>query len=272
MESLNFGYIYLLRFPNGKAYVGQTRKTAEQRFKNHIRAAKAGSGSFLYKAWRKYGAPELTVLGYIHQDDLNTSEIAAILAWDTLTPQGYNTTRGGNDSPGHSEIVREKLRRAQTGKKRSPEACINIGNSSRGRVKPASARATMSASRKAHLTPEYLAALSIKMKGNTHAKGTKMSPEVLAKRKLRITLDETKLKISLANKGRIVSEETKAKISAANKGRKHSEEYKEACRTRAVGRKHSEEAKIKMSEGLVIRHAKRKLLQSAAKQLNNEKR
>jgi len=67
----------------------------------------------------------------------------------------------------------------------------------------------------------------------------------------RVTSEKTKAKISSANKGRgkgrKLSEETKIKISNAGKGRKHSEETKVKMSKRAVGKKHSEETKEKLS-------------------------
>lgn len=64
---------------------------------------------------------------------------------------------------------------------------------------------------------------------------------------------ETRLKISLANKGKITSEETKLKIGIKNKGKVRTQEQKEKIseslkgNTRSLGHKHTESTKLKMS-------------------------
>jgi hypothetical protein len=69
--------------------------------------------------------------------------------------------------------------------------------------------------------------------------------------------EETKRKMSEAQKGRIISEETKRKMSEAKKGKeynqhrkgkKHSEETKRKMSETKKGKKHSEETKRKISE------------------------
>ena len=60
--------------------------------------------------------------------------------------------------------------------------------------------------------------------------------------------DESKRKISIANKGRIFSEETKVKMSESNKGRIFSDKHKKKIGEANKLRKHSEETKLKMAE------------------------
>lgn len=60
--------------------------------------------------------------------------------------------------------------------------------------------------------------------------------------------DETKRKISEANKGHDVSDETKRKISKAHKGKILSDEHRKKLSEAAKGKHHSEEIKQKMSE------------------------
>ena len=60
--------------------------------------------------------------------------------------------------------------------------------------------------------------------------------------------EETKLKMSEAQKGKKQSDETKLKISEANKGNKHSEETKFRMSEGKKGNKHSKETKLKISE------------------------
>jgi hypothetical protein len=63
-----------------------------------------------------------------------------------------------------------------------------------------------------------------------------------------IPSEETKRKLSEANKGHTVSEETKKKISEASKGRTHSEEHKRKLSEAHKGNTLSEEHKRKLSE------------------------
>ena len=58
--------------------------------------------------------------------------------------------------------------------------------------------------------------------------------------------EETKMKISIANKGHECSEETKMKISIANKGHECSEETKEKISKSNIGKKKSKESIEKM--------------------------
>lgn len=60
--------------------------------------------------------------------------------------------------------------------------------------------------------------------------------------------EESKIKMSEAQKGKKLSEETKAKISKAHLGKKHSEETKDKMKNASLGKYHSEETKAKIRE------------------------
>ena len=60
--------------------------------------------------------------------------------------------------------------------------------------------------------------------------------------------EETRAKMSEAQKGKVISKETKAKISASMKGKTHSEETKAKMSASSKGKTHSDESKAKMSE------------------------
>ena len=97
--------------------------------------------------------------------------------------------------------------------------------------------------------------------------------------------EETRRKISEANKGKIVSEETRRKLSEAQKGKPHSEETKRKMSetkkgesNHFFGKKHSEETKRKISEagkgqvpwnkgktGICSEETRRKLSEAAKK-------
>lgn len=65
--------------------------------------------------------------------------------------------------------------------------------------------------------------------------------------------EETRKKMSEAQKGRVTSEETKLKLSEANKGKKHTEEHKRKCAETRTGTKRSEETRKKISESNNVR-------------------
>lgn len=66
--------------------------------------------------------------------------------------------------------------------------------------------------------------------------------------------DETKRKIGESNKGKKHTEEAKKKIGNGNKGKKRSKEHIEVLQKAHLGTKHSEETKRKMSNALIKRN------------------
>ena len=111
------GWIYWLRFPNGKGYVGQTRGSIRKRYLKHAnRAARGSQKGALYAAWRRYGAPECVPLFSCPNDELNEREMALIAAMRTLAPHGYNVTTGGDCDLANA---REKLRTPEVRAKQS---------------------------------------------------------------------------------------------------------------------------------------------------------
>ena len=90
--------------------------------------------------------------------------------------------------------------------------------------------------------------------------------------------DETKKKISAANRGRLVSEDTREKLSKSAKGRLISESAKENMRLSALkretGQKHSEETKQKIKEArkkqVFSEETRRKMSESAKERKKNK--
>lgn len=87
----HYGYVYCITFPNGKRYVGQSRKPWKERWKNH---QKKSSGCIaLHNALNKYASMPLTweLLDYADSaQELTEREAYYILSMNTLTPNGYN--------------------------------------------------------------------------------------------------------------------------------------------------------------------------------------
>jgi hypothetical protein len=86
--------VYRLVFPNGKSYVGQTRRLPLERFDEHI---KSKNNSVVQRAIDKYGAPtvKLQTLAVVSENDVDAAERIFIAAYDSLLPIGYNVAGGG---------------------------------------------------------------------------------------------------------------------------------------------------------------------------------
>ena len=111
------GELYRLDFASGKSYIGITEKTAEHRFKGHRTSLRLGAKALVYKAWRKYGEPKLTVLAIVEDCELSATEIRAIAIFKTLAPNGYNLSMGGHLAPSKHPEVAAKISRSQMGNK-----------------------------------------------------------------------------------------------------------------------------------------------------------
>lgn len=99
------GYIYMLTNTiNKKVYVGQTKKTIEERFRDHKYACKAGKKYVIYHAMRKYGVENFNVelLEECSNAKLNEREIYWIGYWNATEKEcGYNMSEGGNRQDQH---------------------------------------------------------------------------------------------------------------------------------------------------------------------------
>lgn len=238
------GHLYKLSFPNGKAYIGITTKTPNERFRNHmktLRHAKA-NGPSLYRAWRKYGAPTLTALAIVEDSDLYETEKRAIQFFGTLAPGGYNLTAGGEASPSlHPEVRKklsaammgvaqgplstahkEKIAAALTGMKRSAETRAKVSATKTGIKRSEETKSRISASlsgrKKKTRSAEHRAKLSVAMTGKKHSAATKSKLSAAKTgRKLPPRAAGHRANLSLALAGRKFSVETRAKMSASAK-------------------------------------------------------
>lgn len=109
------GFIYILTFPNGKKYVGQTRQQFADRFEQHVRDAmnNTDSSPLLHKAIRKYGRNDIKhEVIEIPDDALNMFEMFFVEQLGTLTPDGYNLTTGGQQGTQVALEVKVKMSEA----------------------------------------------------------------------------------------------------------------------------------------------------------------
>ena len=285
------GELYKLSFPNGKAYVGKGAGAngARCRFEAHMyHAARpdTNTGKFaVYRAWRKYGAPTLTVLAVIEDNLLGETEIKAIEAFKTRVPDGYNMTIGGEGivglirTPEHSakiglkqkgriKSVKEiaKIRAAMLGRKHTPEARVKIGMASRG-ISPETRAKIGEGAR--NRPPEVWAKIIAALKGRPVSLKTRARISAANKLNWLNKSDDERICLRTAQKGRVVPTETCAKMSMAARTRSPEAQANITAAIRAAkdrisasnkGQKRSLEARAKMSVSAKARHAKRRLL------------
>ena len=102
------GYIYIItNLTNNMQYVGQTIHTIQQRFSGHKSSAKCkDDNTYLHKAMNKYGVENFEIkeitsveMGTLEEllEELNFLEIYYIAEYNTLSPNGYNLTKGGSE-------------------------------------------------------------------------------------------------------------------------------------------------------------------------------
>ena len=208
------GYIYLIiDLTNWKKYVGQHHYHLKKLDPNYH-----GSGHIIRQIYKKrpHTLKEVYLKTCYSQEELDEWEKYYIKLFNTLYPNGYNLTEGGNGGV-PSEETRRKLselkkgllsgeKNPMFGKHHSEETKQKIGEVHKGK----------------QISEEQKKKLSIALKG-------------------RIMSDEHKKKISASHKGKHHTEESKKKMSETKKGLQSGEKHP------MFGKHHSEEAKKKMS-------------------------
>ena len=125
------GYIYKITNKiNGKVYIGQTKKTIEERFQEHLKKAKIHTNRYLYDAMNKYGYENFIVsqIEKCPDNNLDEREIFWIAFYQSNNKlYGYNMTAGGGggntwiNNP-HKEETSKKISQTNKGKhKKTPE-------------------------------------------------------------------------------------------------------------------------------------------------------
>lgn len=118
------GVIYCItNTVNGKRYIGLTRFTAKKRWSEHVTNSRARANTLLYKAIRKYGEHAFTLDTYVSALTPAALPLLEKMLISELTPE-YNQTGGGEVTTGrkYDDATKERIRNANTGKKRSAEA------------------------------------------------------------------------------------------------------------------------------------------------------
>lgn len=266
---MTVGYLYRLDFSSGKSYIGITFKTPKSRFKNHRNSA-TQNDSAVYRAWRKYGEPKLSVLAVIEDYDLKDAEIKAIKIFGTKVPNGYNVSDGGDGAPGvkRSEETIERVAKIHRGRKRSEETCRRISEAKKGvprgevsketRAKLSERMRGKKNSLGTKFSEESRKKCSLAQVGNKKGAGRKQTKDEIEKRvaSFMLTAKETAIKVSKALKGRpsplrgrVMPEEHRKKIAESNKGRVFSEETRAKMSAAQVRRKARERAEREQTRG-----------------------
>ena len=79
---------------NNKSYIGQTTRTIEERWSEHLKEARANRSNHpIYRAIRKYGSENFTIslIEEVSNDKLDMREKYWIQYYDTYK-NGYNAT------------------------------------------------------------------------------------------------------------------------------------------------------------------------------------
>lgn len=92
-----YGYIYKYTSPNGEEYIGQTVNSLKDRAASLLTGSGYKKCTVFWKAIQKYGWKNfiVNILEEVEVDKLNEREIYYISYFNTLVPNGYNLTPGG---------------------------------------------------------------------------------------------------------------------------------------------------------------------------------
>lgn len=110
------GFVYIITFPSGKSYIGQTTRSVTKRIEEHIKCS--GDCIILENAIKKYGINNLITetLLEVNNTQLDYYETKLIEMYGTVEPYGYNIRSGGSTGI-HSIESRERMRQQKLGSK-----------------------------------------------------------------------------------------------------------------------------------------------------------
>ena len=156
--------LYKLTFPNGKVYIGITTELLSRRVQRHINYARENRHYALSAAIRKYGEHSFVaehIASAKTKDDLACIERIAIEQYNSICPNGYNMT-GGGDGTYHikpSEETRKRISDSLSGRKLSDAHRMAVGLAQKGKTIPPETRRKMSAAHQGRppMSPEQKA-------------------------------------------------------------------------------------------------------------------
>ena len=128
----------MIKFPNGKCYIGQTICSVIKRIKEHCYPS--SSCVAVRRAIQKYGVVNIrvelikTFIGT--QQDADDIERELIAEYNTMAPNGYNLTPGGVNDTLQTEEIKRKRALAITGRVLSEKSRKQIATSLTGKRHP----------------------------------------------------------------------------------------------------------------------------------------
>ena len=172
--------VYIHTFPNGKRYIGITSQDVCRRW----RKGQGYEGQVVYGAILKYGWKNIkheVLFDNLTKQEAEEKEIALIRAFDTTSHKnGYNVELGGNATPKATKELRKKQSAAHKGLL-AGENHWNYGKHLSAETRQKISRANMGKK----VSKEQLLKMSQRAKGkNNPMYGTKMSAEHKEKLKL----------------------------------------------------------------------------------------
>lgn len=246
--------LYKLSFPSGKNYIGQTIKGMHSRMIRHKTAVNTGSMLAVHCAWRKYGEPEIEIIGeYKSQKELNEAEIKAIKDFNTLTPNGYNLSYGGENSPSVNPVVARKIGKKNKGRIHSKKTRENRSKISKALWQTDEYRESVSKGLKASWDDERRKKFRKRMDliwEEKKANGWEFPEHQREILRNKVVSEETRKKMSEAARKRIRaprSKETRKKISENTKEAWQDPELTEK-RVKSIRAAWTPEKRAKMSE------------------------
>jgi hypothetical protein len=106
--------IYIYRGTSSKKiYIGQTKQSLQKRWNNHC--CKSSHCSILHSAIKKYGAENFTVEqidAACDKEELDMKEIFWIAQFNSVAPNGYNISTGGNGNKGYKPSAETLAKRS----------------------------------------------------------------------------------------------------------------------------------------------------------------
>lgn len=178
---------------NGKQYIGQTIQTIQARWSLHGKPT--SKCPYLKNAIQKYGKDNFSIsilASCKTKKELDQTEEYFIALYNTLAPNGYNLTRGGNNKE-ITEKTRKKMRDSHLGKKLTAQQKLKISKALTGISRSSETRAKQGLAKKGPKNPWYgkkgrdnptfgkMRSIASRKKMSLAQLGKKRSPEAIAK-------------------------------------------------------------------------------------------
>lgn len=220
---------------SGKVYIGCTTVGFESRFLQHIRLARKFAKTSLQYAMAKHGVINfecLLVEAVFSLSDMLDAEKKHILAFNSLSPNGYNLTTGGDGAFTFSDDVKRRIGDASRGRIATLEAKANMSLAAKGKSKSkehceslAKARVGMKFS-DSHLEAMSKARIGKKMKPRTKGLSEETKQKIREAALRQWSNPEALAHISKVRKGRVTTESAKLLIGEKSKLKWSDDEYR----------------------------------------------